>query len=166
MNTVNLKGMTIRLNGALPQTGQPAPDFILVADDLSEKRLADYAGKSLVLNIFPSVDTGVCAASVRRFNQEASQLENTVVLCISGDLPFAMKRFCAAEGLDNVVSLSAYRAPAFRQAYGVEMVDGPLQQLCARAVFVLDAQHRIVHAQLSPVIGEAIDFEAALKALV
>ncbi|MDO4683687.1 MAG: thiol peroxidase [Lautropia sp.] len=165
MSQVTLGGNPIQVGGQFPQKGQKAADFSLTNGELGAVTLADHAGKRKVLNIFPSVDTGVCAASVRRFNQDAGKLENTVVLCISADLPFAQARFCGAEGLDNVVMLSTFRSPEFRKAYGVDITDGPLAGLCARAVVVLDENDQVLHSELVPEIKQDPDFEAAMAAL-
>lgn len=142
-----LKGNEVNLCGALPETGIQLPDFTLVGGDLGEVNLSSYAGKALVLNIFPSIDTGTCAASVRRFNTEAAELTNHKVLCISADLPFAQQRFCGSEGIENVVTLSAYRSP-FGEDYGIKMIDGPLQGLLARCVVVADQDHKVIYSQL------------------
>ena len=155
----------IKINGTLPSVGKDAPDFKLVANDLSEKSLAYFAGKRKVLNIFPSVDTDVCATSVRRFNQEASSLANTVVLCISADLPFAQKRFCAAEGLANVINLSCFRAPQFKENYGVDMVSGPIAGLCARAVVVLDEYNQVLYSELAEEVTDHVHYDQALAVL-
>ncbi len=165
MGTVTLKGNRVETSGVLPEEGNRAPDFRLTATDLSMKELRDYQGKKKVLNIFPSIDTGVCAASVRRFNAEASSLEGAVVLCISADLPFAHSRFCEIEGLDNVVPLSVFRSPDFGRNYGVMMTSGPLAGLLARAVVVLDQSDLVIYTQLVPEIGEEPDYEAALEVL-
>ncbi|MDY6148316.1 MAG: thiol peroxidase [Porphyromonas sp.] len=166
MTTVKFKNeINVTLNGVLPQMGIEAPNFKAVKGDLSEVSLSDFRGKKVVLNIFPSVDTGVCAASVRRFNMEAAAQENTVVLCISKDLPFAQSRFCAAEGIENVVMLSAFRCDCFEKAYGLMMQDGPLKGLLARAVVVIDAEGYIVYSELVPEITQEPSYEAALKAL-
>lgn len=165
MAQVTLKGNPIHTCGELPAVGSQAPDFILTRTTLADVSLGDYAGKRVVLNIFPSVDTDVCAASVRRFNKEAASLANTVVLCISLDLPFAHKRFCAAEGLDEVHAVSELRQRGFGEAYGVRIVDGPLAGLLARSVVVVDSQGRVVHSQLVPEIVQEPDYEAALAAL-
>ena len=164
MTQVTLRGTPVGLNGTLPAVGHAAPAFTLTASDLSDKTLADFSGKRKVLNIFPSVDTGVCAQSVRKFNQLASTLDNTVVLCISADLPFAQARFCGAEGLDNVVTLSAFRS-SFARDYGVELADSPLRGLTARAVVVLDENDTVRHVGLVPEIGSEPDYEAALAVL-
>jgi len=165
MATTALKGSPVETAGDLPEVGSRAPDFTLVKGDLSETGLASFAGMNVVLNIFPSIDTPVCAASVRRFNAEAGARENTVVLCISADLPFAHERFCGAEGLENVVSLSTFRDQAFGADYGVVLATGPLQGLMSRAVVVLDADGVVVHAQLAPEITEEPDYATALAAL-
>ncbi|MDO5057650.1 MAG: thiol peroxidase [Lautropia sp.] len=165
MSNVTLAGNPIKVGGAVPAKGSQATDFSLTTGDLGSASLASYAGKRKVLNIFPSVDTGVCAASVRRFNQEAGKLANTVVLCVSADLPFAQARFCGAEGLDNVVMLSTFRNPEFRQAYGVDIQDGPLAGLCARAVVVLDEHDKVLHAERVPEIKQEPDYAAALAVL-
>lgn len=165
MATVTLKGNPIHTNGELPAVGAKAPDFRLTANDLKDLSLADFAGKRKVLNIVPSLDTDVCATSARKFNERAGQLPGTVVLVVSADLPFASKRFCAAEGLKNVVPLSLLRDKKFAQDYGVLITDGPMAGLCARAVVVLDASDRVVHTQLVPEIVQEPDYDAALAAL-
>ncbi|HRO87823.1 MAG TPA: thiol peroxidase [Chiayiivirga sp.] len=165
MATVTFKGSPVRIGGTFPQVGSKAPGFRLVAGDLSERTLADFAGKRKVLNIFPSIDTGVCAASVRRFNQEAATLANTAVLCISADLPFAQARFCGAEGIQNVTMLSMMRGREFLKDYGVAMEDGPLAGLAARAVVVLDEHDTVIHAQRVAEITQEPEYAAALAAL-
>lgn len=165
MATVTLKGNAINTKGNLPAVGTKAPDFKLTATDLSEKSLNDFKGHRLVLNVFPSIDTGTCAQSVRTFNQKASALKNIKVLCISKDLPFAMARFCGAEGLENVVSLSDFRDGNFGEAYGLTFVDGPLKALHSRCVVVIDENGTITHTEQ---VGEIVDepnYEAALAAL-
>lgn len=164
MAQITLEGKPCQTVGALPGKGTPAPAFNLTATDLSEKSPQDFSGKTLVLNIFPSIDTSVCATSVRRFNQEASAMANTVVLCISVDLPFAQERFCAAEGLDNVVPLSAFRSD-FGRDYGVAIADGPLAGLLSRAVVIIDAQGKVIYTEQVPEITQEPDYQAALKAL-
>jgi thiol peroxidase len=154
----------VHTSGDLPAVGQTAPAFSLTAADLSNKTLADFAGKRKVLNIFPSVDTGVCAQSVRTFNQRASSLDNAVVLCISADLPFAQARFCGAEGLDNVVNLSTFRS-SFAADYGVALTDSPLRGLTARAVVVLDENDKVLHSELVAEIANEPDYDAALAVL-
>ncbi|BDU74785.1 thiol peroxidase [Mesoterricola silvestris] len=165
MAQVTLKGNPIHTSGDLPRTGNPAPAFTLTRKDLSEVSLADLKGQRVVLNIFPSIDTPTCATSVRTFNAQASKAANTVVLCISVDLPFASGRFCAAEGLDKVVPASAFRAPEFGKAYGVTLVDGPLRGLLARAVVVVDESGKVIHTELVPEIAQEPDYAAALKVL-
>lgn len=159
------KGNPVQVNGTLPLPGTIAPAFSLVAKDLSDVSLENYAGKRKVLNIFPSVDTGVCAASVRKFNEVADGLENTVVLCVSADLPFAQARFCGAEGLENVVSVSTVRGRAFHADYGVDIAEGPLAGLTARAVVVLDESDKVLHAELVNEITTEPNYDAALAAL-
>ncbi len=163
--TINFKGQPIAIAGQFPAKGSVAPDFTLVAKDLSDVSLGDYAGKRKVLNIFPSIDTSTCATSVRKFNQLASDITNTVVLCISADLPFAQSRFCGADGLDNVVTLSAFRGSDFKNDYGVEILEGPLKALSARAVVVLDENNTVLHAELVEEIAQEPDYDAALAVL-
>ncbi len=165
MSKVTLHGQPISVNGQFPAVGSAAPAFALVAGDLSDATLESFAGKRKVLNIFPSVDTPTCAASVRHFNESASKLDNTVVLCISADLPFAQARFCGAEGLDKVVNLSMMRGRQFLNDYGVAIADGPLAGLAARAVVVLDAHDKVIHTELVSEIGHEPNYDAALKAL-
>ncbi|MGA8135983.1 MULTISPECIES: thiol peroxidase [Pseudomonas] len=165
MAQVTRRGVTVQINGQLPLPGSQAPAFSLVAKDLSDITLASLAGQRKVLNIFPSVDTPTCAKSVRQFNERANQLENTVVLCISADLPFAQARFCGAEGLDQVVNLSTLRGREFMRDYGVEIVDGPLAGLTTRAVVVLDAHDKVLHSELVADIGQEPDYDAALAVL-
>ncbi|NWD77767.1 thiol peroxidase [Pseudomonas gingeri] len=165
MAQVTRRGVTVQINGQLPSPGSQAPAFSLVAKDLSDITLGSLAGQRKVLNIFPSVDTPTCAKSVRQFNERASQLANTLVLCISADLPFAQARFCAAEGLDNVVNLSTLRGREFMRDYGVEIADGPLQGLTTRAVVVLDAHNKVLHSELVVDIGQEPNYQAALAAL-
>ena len=165
MATVTLKGGAIHTSGNLPKVGTKAPDFLLTATDLSVHSLTNYAGSKVVLNIFPSIDTGTCAQSVRTFNREASELENTKVLCISRDLPFAHGRFCGAEGLENVISLSDYKDGSFGKAYGLDFIDGPLDGLCSRCVVVLDENGTVKYTEQ---VGETVDepnYKAALEAL-
>ena len=165
MANITLKGNPFHTVGNLPKVGSMAPDFKLVKDDLSEKTLADYKGKKLVLNIFPSLDTGTCAASVRRFNTEASKLENTKVLCISRDLPFAQARFCGAEGLNNVENLSDFRYRTFGQDYGVEIADGPLAALESRAVVIINEKGEVTYTQQVPEIVDEPNYDEILAAL-
>lgn len=165
MATVTLHGNPFSTRGTLPAPGDAAPDFTLTGTDLAECARADFAGNRLVLNIFPSVDTPVCAASVRQFNAKANELDKVVVLCISKDLPFALGRFCGAEGLEHVKALSAFRHPEFGDNYGVAIDDGPLAGLLARAVLVIDADNQVAYAELVPEIAQEPNYEAALAAL-
>jgi thioredoxin-dependent peroxiredoxin len=165
MATIALKGNPLKTSGELPSKGAKAPDFKLASKDLADLGLADFKGKRVVLNIFPSVDTPVCAMSVRRFNKEASSLKDTVVLCVSMDLPFAQGRFCAAEGLNDVVTLSDFRTGAFGKAYGVKIVDGPIAGLLARSVVVIDKDGKVIHSQLVAETTSEPDYDAALSAL-
>lgn len=163
--TVTLGGNPIQVGGTLPKVGATAPAFKLVAKDLSDASLENFAGKRKVLNIFPSVDTPTCATSVRQFNAKASQLKNTVVLCISADLPFAQSRFCGTEGLDNVQTLSTMRGREFMAHYGVAIESGPIAGLTARAVVVLDENNRVLHSELVNEIKNEPNYDAALAAL-
>jgi thiol peroxidase len=165
MATVTHKGNPVEVAGSFPKPGEKAPAFRLVAKDLKDVSLADYAGKRKVLNIVPSLDTAVCATSTRKFNEKAGSLKNAVVLVISADLPFASSRFCAAEGLANVVTLSTMRGREFMRAYGVEIASGVLVGLCARAVVVLDESDKVLHAELVPEIGQEPAYDAALAVL-
>jgi thioredoxin-dependent peroxiredoxin len=159
------KGSPVQLAGDLPQPGTQAPDFTLTGSDLADVSLNDYAGKTVVLNIFPSVDTPVCAMSVRKFNAEIGNFDNAVVLCVSADLPFAHARFCGSEGLDHVVSASTFRSPGFGDAYGTRITDGPLAGLMARAVVVIDGQGKVAYTQLVDEISREPDYEKALACL-
>jgi len=165
MAKLTLKGSPINTNGELPKTGGTAPDFKLTAGDLSDVSLAAYAGKRKVLNISPSLDTSVCATAARKFNEAAGKLADTVVLLVTADLPFAGKRFCAAEGLQNVIPLSLMRDKQFALDYGVLLVDGPMAGLCARAVVVLDAANKVIHTELVPEVVQEPNYDAALAAL-
>ena len=165
MAQITFKGTPIHTSGNLPKAGDKAPGFTLTTGDLGEKSLTDFAGKNVVLNIFPSVDTGVCAQSVRTFNQKVSEADNTVVLCISKDLPFALSRFCAAEGLQNVVTLSDFKSDDFSQNYGVKMTDGPLNGLLSRAVVVINPEGSVVYSEQVPEIGQEPDYQHALEAI-
>ncbi len=165
MAQVTLKGNPVQTSGNLPAVGEAAPDFTLVDKELQEISLKDYAGKKVVLNIFPSLDTPTCAMSVRRFNAEISSRDNAVAVCISMDLPFAHARFCGAEGLEKVVSASAFRHNEFGDRYGVRITDSPLQGLFARAVVVVDENGRVAYNQLVPEIADEPDYDAALQAL-
>nr|WP_298002542.1 thiol peroxidase [uncultured Flavobacterium sp.] len=165
MAQITFKGNPINTSGNLPEVGTKAPDFNLTASDLSQKSLSDYQGKNVVLNIFPSVDTGVCAQSVRTFNEKVSAADNTVVLCVSKDLPFALSRFCAAEGLQNVETLSDFKSNEFSDAYGVKMTDGPLNGLLSRAVIVVNPEGNVIYNEQVPEIGQEPDYNNALNAL-
>lgn len=165
MSTVTLGGNPVSVNGSFPQSGASAADFSLTGKDLKDVGLANFAGKRKVLNIVPSLDTPTCQTSTRKFNEKAGSLPNTVVLVISADLPFAMKRFCEAEGLNNVVTLSTMRGRDFHGKYGVDIADGPLKGLTARAVVVLDENNKVKHSQLVGEIKNEPDYDAALNAL-
>ncbi len=164
MATTAFKGEPVTTCGQLPEVGSKAPDFTVVGTDLSEVTLADFAGRRVVLSVFPSVDTGVCAASVRAFNEKAAGMEGTQVVCISHDLPFALARFCGAEGIENVTAASGFRS-SFGADYGLTMTDGPLEGLLARAVIVLDDEGTVVYTQLVEEISTEPDYDAALAAL-
>lgn len=164
MATITFKGNNVNTVGNLPAVGTKAKDFTLVGTDLSDKSLSSYQGKNVILNIFPSVNTGVCATSVRKFNEEAASLQNTVVLCISKDLPFAQGDFCAAQGIKNVEMLSDFRTN-FGEEYGVQMVDGPLKGLLSRSVIVINTKGDIVYEEQVPEITQEPNYSAALKAL-
>ncbi len=164
MADITFKGNPVKTAGDLPAVGSAAPDFTLAGSDLSDVTLADQAGKRVVLNIFPSIDTGVCATSVRTFNELAASLDNTTVVCASADLPFALGRFCGAEGIDNVTVGSTFRS-TFADDYGTKMVDGPLAGLNARSVVVIDADGTVLHTELVPEIGQEPDYDAAVAAL-
>ena len=162
MGTVTLRGNTVNTSGSLPAIGAKAPEFNLVKQDLSVVKLADLAGKKVVLNIFPSIDTPTCATSVRKFNEKAAGKANTVVVCISKDLPFAAKRFCGAEGIENVVTGSAFRDTTFEEAYGIKLLDSALAGLIARSVVVVDESGKVVYTELVPEIANEPDYDAAL----
>lgn len=166
MANITFRGTPVQTSGNLPAVGAVAPDFTLVSGDLAEVSLSDYKGKNVVLNIFPSLDTGVCASSVRRFNKEAAGLDNTVVLGISADLPFAAGRFCSAEGIDNVITLSTFRDQAFGSDYGLQMTDGPLKGLQARAVVVVNPEGKVVYTELVPEIAQEPDYHSAINSIV
>ena len=165
MAKITFKGNPVATAGDLPKVGSTAPDFSLTKVDLSTLTKKDLAGKKVVLNIFPSIDTGVCAASVRTFNQKAASLPDTVVICVSKDLPFALKRFCGAEGIEKVTTASWFRGADFGAAYGVTMQDGPLAGLFARAVVVFDGNGRVVHSQLVPEIAQEPAYDQALASI-
>ena len=151
--------------GELPETGDQAPNFCLIKSDLSEVSLDEFKGKKVVLNIFPSIDTPVCATSVRRFNEEAGKLKNSVVLCISKDLPFAHARFCGAEGLDDVISVSDFQSGSFGEKYGVTIAEGPLKGLLSRAVVIVDEAGKVIYSQQVPEITDEPDYTSALAML-
>ena len=165
MATVTLKGNPVTVAGNLPKKGDAASDFSLTGKDLGDVSLKNYAGKRKVLNIVPGLDTPTCAQSTRVFNQKASGMNNTVVLVVPADLPFAMSRFCSAEGLNNVVTLSTFRGRDFHARYGVDVADGPLKGLTARAVVVLDENNKVLHSELVPEIANEPNYDAALSAL-
>jgi thiol peroxidase len=165
MATITLQGNPIETCGTLPAKDSQAPDFKLVKTDLAEVTLADCKGKKIVLNIFPSIDTPVCATSVRRFNKAAGELANTVVLCISADLPFAHTRFCETDGLKNVQSLSVFRSPAFGKDYGVTITTGPLAGLLSRAIVINGANVKVIYTEQVPEITKEPDYDQALAAL-
>lgn len=164
MAEITFKGDKVNTVNNLPATGSEAKNFTLTGTDLSEKSLSDYKGKNVILNIFPSINTGVCAQSVRKFNEEAANLDNTVVLCISKDLPFAQAEFCGAQGIENVEMLSDFRTN-FGDEYGVQMTDGPLKGLLSRAVVVIDPQGQIKYEEQVPEIGQEPNYEAAIQAV-
>jgi thiol peroxidase len=165
METIYFKGTPCHTYGTIPQVGEKAPCYNLVTPDLKEIQCSDYHGRRVVLNIFPSLDTEVCAMSVRRFNQEAAALENTVVLCVSMDLPFAAARFCSAEGIKNVTPASAFRSQVFSEKYGMEIVDGPLAGLLARSVIILDEDRNVIYTELVSELTNEPNYEAAIAAL-
>lgn len=165
MAAITLKGSKIQTNGNLPSVGSKAIDFTLVAGDLSKKTVSDFEGARVILNIFPSVDTGTCATSVRTFNKTASELKNTKVVCVSRDLPFAQGRFCGAEGIENVVMLSDFISGKFGEDYGLNIINGPLEGLHSRCIVVIDTDGTIIHTeQVSETVDEP-NYEAALNAL-
>lgn len=165
MAQTKLGESTVNTAGNLPAIGSQAPAFTLTGNDLKDVSSNQFAGKNVVLNIFPSIDTGVCAASVREFNKRAATLNDTIILSIAKDLPFAMKRFCGAEGIDKVITLSDFRSPAFGKDYGVNMIDGGFNGLLARAIVVLDKEGKVKHTELVAAIGQEPDYDAALKAI-
>lgn len=165
MADITLEGNPIHTNGDLPATGNTAPDFVLVNKDLENVSLGDFAGKKKLLNIVPSLDTGVCAASAQKFNSAMKDKSDAVALVISADLPFAMERFCSAEGIDNIISLSMMRDKNFAKNYGVLITDGPLEGICARAVVILDEDNKVIYTQLVPEIAQEPDYDKALAAL-
>lgn len=166
MATVTLKGNEIHTSGSLPEVGSMAPEFTLTKGDLSSATLNDYKGKKVVLNVFHSIDTGTCAQSVRQFNTEAADLDNTVVLCVSRDLPFAMNRFCGAEGIENVETLSDFKDGNFGKRYGLEYIDGPIQGLLSRVIVVLDESGKVTHTEQVQETVDEPNYKAALEALM
>ncbi len=165
MSTVTLGGNAIHTSGELPKKGETAKNFELAKDDLSTATLSDYAGKNVILNIFPSIDTPTCATSVRTFNKRASELEGTVILCVSRDLPFAQKRFCGAEGIENVYCLSDFKTGQFGKDYGLEIEDGKLAGLHSRAVVVIDKEGKVAYSEQVAEIADEPNYEAALASL-
>ena len=165
MAEITLGGNPIHTLGELPAVGTKAPDFSLTANDLSVKSLADFSGKKVVLNIFPSIDTSTCATSVRTFNEKASSLDNTMVVCVSRDLPFAQSRFCGAEGLENVITLSDFANGSFGKDYALEITDGPLANLHSRAIVVIDENGIITHTEQVGEIADEPKYEAAISSL-
>ncbi|MDX1634459.1 MAG: thiol peroxidase [Marinobacter sp.] len=165
MATITRRGTPVHTAGDLPATGQPAPEARFTQNDLSELALSDLKGQRVILNIYPSIDTPTCAKSTRRFNEEAAALPGTRVLCVSADLPFAQARFCGAEGLERVITVSTFRNPEFGKTYGVEMLDGPLKGLLSRAIVVIDESGTVVHTEQVPEIAQEPDYQAALAAL-
>ena len=165
MSQILLKGNPIHTTGNLPAIGSQAPDFNLTTDALEGKTLKDFAGKKVVLNIYPSIDTGVCAMSVRKFNQSASEMPNTIVVGISMDTPFALKRFCGAEGIEKVLSTSLIRDPAFGTAYGVGILDGGLQGLMSRSIVILDEKGKVIYTEQVPETTQEPDYASAINAL-
>ena len=165
MADITLGGNTIHTIGSLPEVNSKAPDFLLTKNDLSDVTLKDFSGKKVILNIFPSLDTGLCATTVRKFNKEAAKLDKTAVLAISADLPFAHKRFCETEGIENVVTLSDLRNKEFGEKFGVRIIDGPLAGLLARSVVVLDENGIVIYTELVPEIEQEPNYEAAVEAL-
>lgn len=165
MATITLEGNEIHTVGELPAPGTDAPAFTLTNSEMGETSLADFAGKKVILNVFVAIDTGICAESTRRFNAAASSLENTVVLCISADLPPTLARFCGAENLDNVITLSTFRNPEFGQDYGLTIADGPIRGLTSRCVIIIDENGKVVHSEQVPEIAQEPDYDAALTKL-
>lgn len=166
MAQTKLRDVTVNINGELPVVGSQAPDFTLIGIDLKTITLNQFTGKNLVLNIFPSIDTSTCATSVREFNKRATALNNTIVLCVSKDLPFAMRRFCGAEGIENVITASDFRDLGFSKAYGVLMTDGGFVGLHARAIVVINENGTVIHTELVPLIGQEPDYDTALDSII
>jgi thiol peroxidase len=166
MSTITFQGQPVHLSGKLPATGNKAPSFTLIKKDLTEITLNDLIGKNILLNIFPSLDTGVCATSVRRFNKEAAALSNVEILAVSADLPFAAGRFCSIEGIDKITSASVFRNPKFAQNYGILMTDGPLEGLLARAIVIINTEGTVVYTELVNEITTEPNYKAAIDALL
>jgi thiol peroxidase len=162
MASITLEGNEIHTVGELPAVGSDAPAFNLTNSELGTSSLSDFSGKKVVMNIFVSIDTGICAESTRRFNEATSNSDNTAVLCISADLPFALSRFCGAENLDKVITLSTFRNPEFGDDYGVRIIDGPIKGLMSRAVVIIDENNKVIHAEQVPEIAQEPDYAAAL----
>ncbi len=165
MTQIKLKGNPIQTSGSLPKVGSQAPDFRLTKADLGDVSLKDFAGKKVVLNIYPSIDTGVCAMSVRKFNQQASELPGAVVVGVSKDTPFALKRFCGAEGIDKVITTSSLRDDGFAEAYGLRIAEGVMEGLMSRAIVILDESGKVIYTEQVPDITQEPDYAAALLAL-
>ncbi len=165
MTTITRQGIEIEISGNLPPMGTTAPSFSLAATDLADVGLSDFAGKKVILNIFPSIDTPTCANSVRAFNEQAAAMDNTVVLCISPDLPYAHKRFCEVENIDNVIALSTFRTPEFGRDYGVTMISTQRRGLLARAVVVIDEKGKVIYTELVPELTREPDYQAALRSI-
>lgn len=165
MSKITFKGQPVNTNGTLPEVGSAAPDFTLVDTSLDAVTLSDFSGKKVIINIFPSVDTGVCATQLKTFSQKAAGMDDVILLFVSLDLPFAFKRFCGAEGIEDAVTASDFRDQSFAKNYGVQMTDGPLAGLYARATLVLDESHTVKHAELVPEIAQEPDYDAAMAAL-
>jgi thiol peroxidase len=165
MTTITRQGIEIEISGNLPPIGTAAPPFSLAATDLADVGLSDFAGKKVILNIFPSIDTPTCAKSVRAFNEQAAAMDNTVVLCISPDLPYAHKRFCEVENIDNVIALSTFRTPEFGRDYGVTMISTQRRGLLARAVVVIDEKGKVIYTELVPELTREPDYQAALRVI-
>ena len=164
MSTITLKGNPVNTIGELPSAGNQAPGFTLTKTDLSEASLSDYKGKHIILNVFPSIDTPTCATSVRQFNEKAAAMDNVIVLCVSADLPFALARFCGAEGIENVEPVSSFRS-SFAQDYQLMISDSPLKGLLARAIVLIDGDGKIVYNELVPEIADEPNYDAVIKAL-
>ena len=165
MATITFKGSAVNTNGQPPKIGDAAPDFLVVENDLTDLLLDELKGRKVILNIFPSLDTGVCAMSVRKFNEMAAQVPNVTILCVSKDLPFAQARFCGAEGIQNVKTVSTFRCDCFEKRYGLLMTDGPLRGLLARAVIILNEEGKVIYTELVPEIAQEPNYEAALTAV-